>query len=152
MHTGKIIVLLVSVFLFFTLASADNFDYEFLRMAQTSSAEGILWMKLTKQEKAVYLMGYEDGYLNALAYPVANRDVRDSAVSKLPSFYDMKNINRDDLIPKLDIFYAQYAECRVIPVPLAIRLIISKELDIKNELDEKQVIFFEDMLKEMREK
>jgi len=138
-------VLLLVIFLPLSV-KAEEFDYEFLRKAQDTSAEGFFWMKMTKEEKSSYLMGYEDGYLNALGYDVKDKQVKEDAISKLPSFYNADNVNKDSLISKLDEFYSQHVAYKIFPVPLAIRLIIYKEIGIKSEVDDKQVKFFEDLL------
>jgi hypothetical protein len=126
----------------------DDFDYDFLYVVQGTSLMGFNWIKMTPKKKSNYLMGYEDGYLNALAYHVEDKKKRGEAVLKLPSFYDSKKSDRDNLIKKIDAYYAQAEAYKTIPVPLVIRLVINSDLGIKDEKNRHMIVIYEKELME----
>lgn len=138
---AKITILLI--ILPFTSSFGDDFDYDFLYAMQGTSAMGFYWARMTTEEKSAYLTGYEDGYLNSLAYHVEDKEKRQQAVEKMPSFYDAEKSNRDSLIEKIDTYYAQAEAYKVIPVPLVIRLVINTNLGIQDERNRHMMDMYE---------
>ena len=140
------VIILIIMLLFSPAAIANDFDYDFLRVVQSSSETGFGWTKMSDKEKIAYLKGYEDGYLNSLGYHFGNNEEREAIVSKLPSFYNECSIDMASFILKIDEYYGQHVAYGNTPICLAIRIIIFRELGIESEIDKNQFKFFEDML------
>jgi len=124
----------------------QTFDYGFLRMFQGSSSTGFNWVKMTKEEKKFYLMGYEDGNLNALAFNIKDKRIRDVALGKLPSFIGNQEDVHGTLIPKINDYYGQHVAYKVLPIPLVIRIIVNKELGITDDVIDEQFRFYQQEL------
>ena len=133
-------------------APSQEFDYDFLRLAQGSSMMGLQWVKMTQKEKITYLMGYEDGNLNDLALNVKDQNIRKDALRKLPSFVGTNEDYKKELISKLDEYYGQGSAYKVFPIPLVIGLIINKELGVKDEVVHEQFKFYERELRSIVDK
>lgn len=91
-------------------------DYQIL--AYGTSVLGGVWRKFDKEQKEIYLMGFEDGSVDIVARYVPENK-RNAITGELPSFY---GLDSDVLIKKLDEFYANLLNFNI-PLPLALTII-----------------------------
>ncbi|MBU2436531.1 MAG: hypothetical protein KKE55_02400 [Candidatus Omnitrophica bacterium] len=92
-----------------TYASKDKivvFSEEKFEVMYTGKAmvNGNIWKILTNTQKEVYMLGYEDGVVNAAMYYLPDEKIKKEVYGTLPS--SMKNISLTELIERIDEFYS----------------------------------------------
>lgn len=91
-----------------TYASGDKivvFSQEKFEVMYTGKAmvNGNIWKILTNTQKEVYILGYEDGAVNAAMYYLPDEKIKKEVYDTLPS--SIKNIPPTELIKRIDEFY-----------------------------------------------